>query len=72
MSEFVNPSFVINAILFSLIGVLMFWLSFFVLDKLTPFNLWHELIKEHNTALAIVIGAIAIGICVIIAAAIHG
>ena len=72
MSAWVNISSVINAVLYSVIGVVIFWVSFLILDLLTPYRLWYELVEQRNTALAIVIGAIAIGICVIIAAAIHG
>ena len=42
-----------------------------VIDKMTPFTLWKEIIDEHNTALAVLIGFIALGISIIIAAAIH-
>jgi uncharacterized membrane protein YjfL (UPF0719 family) len=42
-----------------------------VIDRLTPFALWKEIVDEHNTALAVLIGFIALGISVIIAAAIH-
>jgi uncharacterized membrane protein YjfL (UPF0719 family) len=43
-----------------------------IIDRLTPYQLWKEIIEEKNTALAIMVGAIAIGICIIVAAAIHG
>ena len=52
--------------------MVIFWTSFVILDKILPYSLWHELLEEHNTALAILIGSIALGICIIIAAAIHG
>ena len=42
-----------------------------VIDKFTPYNLWKEIVQEHNTALAILLGAMSLGICVIIAAAVH-
>ena len=45
-------------------------LAFGLINRLTPGTLWRELIEEHNTALAIVVGAMAIGISIIIAAAI--
>ena len=67
----VNLGFVINAVVFAFLGVLIFWISFVVIDKLTPGQLWKELIDEHNMALAIVVGAMSLGICIIIAAAIH-
>ena len=71
MSGLINVSFVVNAVVFSFLGVLIFWASFLLIDKLTPYHLWKEIIEEHNTALAIVVGAMSLGICIIIAAAIH-
>jgi hypothetical protein len=31
-----------SPILYALIGVVLFWLSFIVIDKLTLYNLWEE------------------------------
>jgi len=68
----VNISFVINAVVFAFLGVVIFGVSFFVIDLLTPYQLWKEIVEEKNSALAIVVGAMSLGICLIIAAAIHG
>jgi len=62
----------LNSMIYALSGTLLFWISFIVIDKITPYNLWKELIEERNVALAIVVGATAIGISTIVAAAIHG
>ena len=70
-SALFNVHYLINAIVFSVLGLVIFSLGFWVLEKLTPFSLWKEIIDEHNTALAIIFGAISIGICQIIASAIH-
>jgi putative membrane protein len=67
----IQMSNVVNAILYSAIGIVIFALAFLVLDRVTPYNLWKEVIQEHNTALAILLGAMSLGICVIIAAAVH-
>jgi putative membrane protein len=61
----------IAAILFALLGIVIFVAAFVVVDKLTPGDLWRDLLQERNTALAIVMAGIAIGISIIIAAAIH-
>jgi putative membrane protein len=71
VSGMINLSFVVNAVVFAFLGVLIFWASFLLIDKLTPYHLWKEIIEKHNTALAIVVGAMSLGICIIIAAAIH-
>src|SRR5215472_7359318 len=62
---------VVNAILYAAIGIVIFAGAFLVLDKVTPYNLWKEIVQEHNTALAILLGGMSLGICVIIAAAVH-
>jgi len=67
----VNLTYVVNAILFSAIGMGTFGLGFWIFDRITPFSLWKEIIDEHNVALAVIVGAVAIGICQIIASAIH-
>ena len=59
------------ALIYSLIGLTVFAIAFIVVDKLTPYHLWKEIIEEHNTALAIIVGAVAVGIAIIVAAAIH-
>jgi putative membrane protein len=56
---------------YAAIGIVIFAGSFLVLDKLTPYNLWKEIVQEHNVALAILLGAMSLGLCVIIAAAVH-
>ncbi len=62
---------VVNALVFAFIGIFIFCVSFIVLDKLTPYHLWKEIVQEHNMALAILVGAMSLGMCIIIAAAVH-
>jgi putative membrane protein len=65
------PANIINALVFALLGILIFVIAFIVLDKLTPYHLWKEIVQEHNIALAILVGSLSMGICLIIAAAVH-
>ena len=62
----------VNSLVYTVVGVAIFWIAFLVIDKLTPYSLWKELVEEKNVALAIVVGAMCLGIAVIVAAAIHG
>lgn len=59
------------ALVYAVIGLVIFGLAFVLVDRWTPYSLYKELIDEHNTALAIVIGAVAIGISIIVASAIR-
>jgi len=70
MTDF-HIGYVINALVFALLGIVIFVASFVVLDKFTPFHLWKEIIEDQNVALAVLLGAMSIGLCVIIAAAVH-
>ncbi len=70
--EWLKPGVFFGSILYALIGVLVFLICFLIVDKLTPYQLWHQIVDEKNVALAIVVGAIAIAIGLIVAAAIHG
>ncbi len=62
---------VISALVYTVLGILVFVIAFVVMDKVTPYHLWKEIVQEHNMALAILVGAMSIGICIIIASAIH-
>ena len=70
--EWLRPAAFLGSILFALIGVVVFWISFIVIDKLTPYDLWKELVENRNLALGVVVAAMSLGISIIVAAAIHG
>jgi len=63
---------ILNSILYSFLGVAILLVCYVVIEKLTPEKTWHEISKNNNTALAIILGAFIIGISIIISAAIHG
>jgi putative membrane protein len=62
---------VVAAVVFAVIGIVILLGSFVAIDRLTPYTLWKVLIDDQNTALAILVGALALGISIIVAAAIH-
>lgn len=70
--EWLKPGALIGSVLYALIGVVIFWLSFVIIDKLTPYDLWGELVEKQNAALGLVVAAMCLGISIIVAAAIHG
>ena len=69
--EWLRPAAFFGSILFALVGVLVFWLSFLIIDKITPYDLWREIVEKQNKALAMVVAAMSLGISIIVAAAIH-
>ena len=70
--EWFRPGVLLGTAVFALMGVLVFWICFLIVDKLTPYDLWVEIIEKKNMALAIVVGAMCIAIGLIVAAAVHG
>lgn len=70
--EWLKPAAFFGSILYALIGVVIFWVSFVIIDKITPYDLWQEIIEKQNVALGLVVAAMSLGICIIVAAAIHG
>ncbi len=66
-----NVTVILNSVLYALLGTAIFCVVFVLIDKLTPYQLWQELVEKQNTALAIVVGFFALGLCLIVAAAIH-
>jgi uncharacterized membrane protein YjfL (UPF0719 family) len=70
--EWLRPGAFFGSLLYALVGVVVFWLAFVIIDKLTPYDLWAELVEKKNVALAIVVGAMCIAIGLIVSAAVHG
>jgi uncharacterized membrane protein YjfL (UPF0719 family) len=70
--DLLKPAVMLASILYAVIGVVVLWVSFVVIDKLTPYKLWDEIVGQKNLALAVVVGAMFIAIGLIVAAAIHG
>ena len=69
--EYLKPGVILSSLVFALIGVLIFWLCFVIIDKITPYDLWREIVEKQNVALGLVVAAMSLGICIIVAAAIH-
>ena len=59
------------ALVFAVLGIFILVATFVVGDKLTPYDLWREIVEKQNTAVALLAGLGLIGVAIIIAAAIH-
>jgi uncharacterized membrane protein YjfL (UPF0719 family) len=62
---------VASAAVFAGLGVVLFAVAFFIVDMLTPGKLWDEIGEKKNQAAATLMGAVAIALGIIVAAAIH-
>ncbi len=61
-----------TTVIFVAIGLVVFALAFLIVVLVAPFSVKKEIEEDHNTSLAIIIGAIIIGVAMIISAAIQG
>jgi putative membrane protein len=62
----------ITTAVFTVFGLLVFGLAYFVIVKASPFSIRKEIEDDQNVALAVIIGSVIIGVALIIAAAVHG
>lgn len=68
--DWLKPAVFIGSVLYALLGVFVFWICFVIVDRITPYNLWAEIVERKNVALAIVVGSMSVAIGLIVAAAI--
>lgn len=71
MENFIHLKDVVGSLIFSIFGIVMFGVAFFLFDRFTPGDLGEEILAKQNIAAAIVVGALAVGISIIIGLAIH-
>jgi putative membrane protein len=62
----------ITTIVYTIFGIITFGVAFWAIVKVSPFSIRQEIEADHNSALAILIGSVIIGLAIIIAAALHG
>lgn len=68
--DWFHPNAFFGSILFALVGVVVFWICFVIIDKITPVDMWNEIVEKQNLALGVVVAAMCLGISLIVAAAI--
>ena len=57
---------------FTVLGLVIFAGAFWIAEKIMPFSIRKEIEEDQNTSLGIIIGAVIIGISMIISAAVQG
>lgn len=63
---------ILQALIYSAIGIVLFGVAFLVIVKVAPFSIRKEIEEDQNTSLGIIIGSVIIGIALIISAAVQG
>lgn len=61
------PMAIASTTVFAILGVLIAIIGFKLFDLLTPFNLEQEICEKQNIAVAILCGAMVLGICLVVA-----
>ena len=67
-----KPIVILSTIIYAILGLGLFALALFVMEKVTPFSLRKEIEQDQNVALAIIMGSVFIAMAIIIQAAIRG
>jgi uncharacterized membrane protein YjfL (UPF0719 family) len=62
----------VSSAAFAVLGIVVFSVTFWIITKITPFSIRKEIEHDHNTALAIMVSSLIIGIAMIVSAAILG
>ncbi|MCZ4223601.1 DUF350 domain-containing protein [Pedobacter rhodius] len=71
LNELINMKYIIASLVYSIIGIIVLFLAFWIIEKITPENIWKEILEKQNMALAVVFAAFIIAIALIISSAIH-
>ena len=71
LNELINYKYLVASVVYSVLGILILIIAFWIIEKITPENLYKEIIDKHNVALAIVCAAFMIAVAIIISSAIH-
>lgn len=71
-TDLLQWKYVVASLVYSGIGMAVLVISFVILDLVTPkVAIWRELCEKQNMALAVFLGAVVLGISIIIASAVH-
>jgi putative membrane protein len=61
-----------SSAVFAAIGLFVFGMAFWIMNKVTPFSIKKEIEEDHNVALAVIMAGVIIGVSLIISAAVSG
>ncbi len=71
MFETIRLAEVVSTIVYSGIGLLLFLVSWLIIELLTPFSLRKEIEEDQNLALAVLIGSVFIALAILISSVIR-
>ena len=62
----------VSSAVFAGIGLVVFGLAFWIMNKIAPFPIKKEIEEDQNVALAVIMAGVIIGVSLIISAAVGG
>jgi putative membrane protein len=71
MHDVIQLKSILASLIYSGLGIVVLVISFYIIEKLTPENIWKEIVQNKNTAVGLIAGAYILAIAIIIASAIH-
>ena len=69
-AQIIEP--VVSTVVIGIVAIALLFASVWLMEKLAPFSLRKEIEEDHNMSAAVVIGAIVIGVALVIAAVAKG
>jgi uncharacterized membrane protein YjfL (UPF0719 family) len=72
VQDLISVKLIVAAITYAVLGNIILALSLLFMDKLTPGDMWKEIVTEKNLPFAITVAAMTIAVGHIVAAAVHG
>lgn len=63
---------VISSVVYGIVGMMLFAVAFWIIARSLPFSLRKEIEDDQNVALGIMLGAVILGLAMIVSAAVHG
>ena len=63
--------YIVPSVVYSFVGILILVISFVIIEKIAPENLWKKIVDDENVALSILAAAFMIAVAIIISSAIH-
>lgn len=72
MDQVISLKYMVASVVYSALGIAILSTTFMVFDKITPGDMWKEIVHEKNLPLAITLAAMTLAVGQIVASAIHG
>ncbi|MBI5175833.1 MAG: DUF350 domain-containing protein [Candidatus Obscuribacter sp.] len=72
MDQLISLKYIVASVVYSALGIAILCTTFIVFDKITPGDMWKEIVEEKNLPLALALAATTLAVGQIVASAIHG